>query len=172
VRKFDPWGRGCESECAKVRQKFSRQNGRILAKMIPSNFFPGLLLYFGYGLHHSKASEAVVQQPRRPTHLNLTPIIPEIEADPGRSNPGNESGIIRFSGSKNSWRSNHPSSSTEDAREVDEANGVTPTFDYASLGGIRRSKSKLIPVFRSTVESLRTPIMKVSNSSYEMHQNE
>jgi hypothetical protein len=49
---------------------------------------------------------------------------------------------------------------------------VTPTFDYASLGGIRRSKSKLIPVFRSTVESLRTPIMKVSNSSYEMHQNE
>ncbi len=95
-------GEVARANAQKYAKSFRAKNGRILAKMIPSNFFPGLLLYFGYGLHHSKASEAVVQQPRRPTHLNLTPIIPEIEADPGRSNPGNESGIIRFSGSKNS----------------------------------------------------------------------
>ena len=61
-----------------------------------------MIIYFCYGLRHSKAAEAVVQQPRRPTHLNLTPIIPELDRDPARGVSGTESGIIRFCGGKTS----------------------------------------------------------------------
>ena len=83
-------------------------DGRARRRSCPFNYYnyilvtliivAGLIIYFGYSLQHSKAAEAVVQQPRRPTHLNLTPIIPEIERDPARSNSGPESGIIRFCG--------------------------------------------------------------------------
>ena len=49
-------------------------------------------------------------------------------------------------------------------------NEMTPTFDYRSLEGTGESKSKIVPgkLIKSTVESFRTPILKMSHSSYEL----
>ena len=53
--------------------------------------------------------------------------------------------------------------------------GMTPTFDYRPLGG-REGVDSTKKVFgaeliKSTVESFRTPILKLSHSSYELQQN-
>jgi hypothetical protein len=50
--------------------------------------------------------------------------------------------------------------------------GMTPTFDYRPLG--RDDSTKKVfgaELIKSTVESFRTPILKLSHSSYELQQN-
>ncbi len=67
----------------------------------------GFIFYFSYGIRHSKAGDAqnrnFLHHPRRPTHLNLTPIIPETETTSNR-NSGSSS-IIRFSDNTNNRKS-------------------------------------------------------------------
>jgi hypothetical protein len=69
--------------------------------------FSGFILYFTYGIRHSKAGDApdrhFLHHPRRPTHLNLTPIIPETETASNRN--AGSSNIIRFSDNTNNRKS-------------------------------------------------------------------
>jgi hypothetical protein len=51
--------------------------------------------------------------------------------------------------------------------------GMTPTFDYRAMDG-SAARKKIVPAnefIKSTVDSFRTPILKLSNSSYELQQN-
>ena len=50
---------------------------------------------------------------------------------------------------------------------------MTPTFDYRAMDG-GSARKKIVPAnefIKSAVDSFRAPILKMSNSSYELQQN-